>query len=249
MAKQAQKIISIDWHALGRTFIALVKFLKWPVTLLLITYLVVTVPDYTRELRIDWQLILQYIDVIIWPLVVVGALWFIKPNLPNLLDRLEELNLLGNKAKFGKRQNPSADSQADELKELDPNAPNPTTKTNADLQIADDDTHALLSSYEAGVAFAQIHADIFGTQIIALRRLLDYNGGLKAEGLLDILEEHKNRAKGAAFTDLVPFMQFLLHNTLARYDAATDTYQLTNGGYYYLVFLYKANLLDRFKEW
>lgn len=249
MAKQAQKIISIDWHTLGGLFLALVKFLRWPVTLLLTTYLIIAIPDYTRELRIDWLLILRYVDVMIWPLVVVGALWFIKPNLPNLLDRLEELNLLGNKAKFGKRQNRSSDSQADELKVLDPNAPKPTTKTNADLQIADDSTHALLSSYDACVAFAQINADIFGTQIIALRRLLDYSSGLKAEGLLDILEEHKNRAKGAAFTDLVPFMQFLLHNTLVLYDAATDTYQLTNGGYYYLVFLYRANLLDRFKEW
>ncbi len=197
----------------------------------------------------NWDLILKYIDVIIWPLVVVGALWFIKPNLPNLLDRLEELNLLGNKAKFGKKQNQETETQADELKGIDPDAPKPNTKTNADFQIADDETHGLLSSYEAAVAYAQVYEDIFGTQIDALRRLFDYTNGLKPDGFGDILEEHQRRSKGKGFTDVVPFMQFLLRNTLALHDSKTNTYQLTNAGYYFLVYLYKTGQLDKPKGW
>lgn len=249
MAKAEKKIITINWQVLGSFLSAVLRFIKWPVTLIVITFLIVKISDYAHGVQINWDLILKYIDVIIWPAVVVGALWFIKPNLPNLLDRLEELNLLGNNAKFSKKQNQETENQADELKEIDPDAPKPTTKTNADFQVADDETHTLLSSYEAAVAYAQVYADIFGTQIDALRRLLDYSAGLKNDGFADILAEHQRRSKGKGYTDVVPFMQFLLRNTLALFDTKTQTYQLTNAGYYFLVYLYKAGLLERPKGW
>lgn len=249
MAKPEKKIISINWQALGDFLGKILRFLKWPVTLIVITYLIVKVPDYGDDFHLNAELILRYIDVIIWPLVVVGALWFIKPNLPDLLDRMEELNLLGNKAKFGKKQNQETETQADELKELDPEAPKPNTQTNADFQIADDETHSLLSSYEAAIAYAQVYEDIFGTQIDALRRLFDYTNGLKPDGFADIIEEHQRRSKGKGFTDVVPFMQFLLRNTLVLHDSKTNTYQLTNAGYYFLVYLYKAGFLDKPKGW
>lgn len=248
MAKPEKKIITINWRALGAFLSSLLKFVKWPLTLIAITYLAVKMPDYSN-LLVNWDLLLRYIDVVIWPLVVVGALWFIKPNLPNLMDRLEELNLLGNNAKFSKKQNQATETQADELKEIDPDAPKPTTKTAADLQIADDGTHILLTSYEAAVAYAQVYADIFGTQIDALRRLVDYTDGLKSDGFSDILEDHKRHSNGKGYSDIVPFMQFLLRNTLVLYQAKTQTYQLTNAGYYFLVYLYKAELLDRPKGW
>lgn len=249
MAKLDSKLTSINWKALGNLLLALFKFIKWPLTLLAITYLVVSIPKYGDDFRINTELILRYVDVVIWPLVVVGALWFVKPNLPNLLDRLEELNLLGNKAKFGKKQNQDTETQADELKGLDPDAPKPNTKTNADFQIADDETHSLLTSYEAAIAYAQVYEDIFGTQIDTLRRLFDYTNGLKPDGFSDILEEHQRRSKGKGYTDVVPFMQFLLRNTLVLYDSKANTYQLTNAGYYFLVYLYKAELLNKYKVW
>ena len=249
MVKAEKKIITVNWKALGNSLLAIIRFVKWPATLIFVTYLIVTVPDYASGTQVNWDLILKYIDVVIWPVVAVGALWFIKPNLPNLLDRLEELNLFGNNAKFSKKQNQENETQADELKEIDPDASKPTTKTNADFQIADDETHGLLSSYEAAIAYAQVYDDIFGTQIDALRRLLDYGNGLKATGFTDLLEEHQQRSKGKGFTDTVPFMQFLLRNTLALFESETETYQLTNAGYYFLVYLYKTEQLEKPKGW
>lgn len=249
MVKAKKKIITINWRELGSVLLAILSFVKWPVTLIVIVYAIKAIPDYANGIRINWDLLLRYIDVIIWPTVVVGALWFMKPNLPNLLDRLEELNIFGNNARFGKKQNQETETQAEELKEINPNASKPTEKTNADFQIADDNTHNSLSSYEAAVAFAQVYADIFGTQIDALRRLNDYRDGLKAEGFNDILEEHKRLSKGKGFNDIVPFMQFLLRNTLVLFEAETQTYQLTNAGYYFLVYLYRAELLERPISW
>lgn len=248
MTRANKKIITINWQALGSSIISIIKFVKWPLTLFFITYLLLTVPNYAK-VDMDWELILKYINVLIWPLVIVGALWFIKPNLPNLLDRLEELNLLGNNAKFAKRQNQVTETQADELKELDPDASKVTTKTLADFQIADDETHILLTSYNAAIAYVQVYADIFGTQIYTLRTLLDYKDGLKASDLSTILEDHKRLSSNKGHASIVSFMQFLVRNTLAIHNPTTQVYQLTNAGYYFLVFLYKAELLDRSKSW
>lgn len=248
MTKPIKKILTVNWDVLGSVIISLVKFVKWPFTLILISYLIINIPDYS-SVNVNWELLLRYIDVVIWPLVVVGAIWFIKPNLPNLLDRLEELNIFGNNAKFTKKQNQVTETQADELKDIDPDAPKVTTKTSADFQIADDETHALLTSYDAAIAYAQVYDSIFGTQINALRSLLDYTGGLSPSDLSSILEEHKRLSNGKAYTDIIPFMQFLVRNTLVLYEPKAQVYQLTNAGYYFLVYLYKSGLLEKPKGW
>lgn len=249
MAKQEKKIITINWQALGDFLGKVLNFLKWPVTLIVIAYLLVKIPDYGDNFHLNAELILRYIDVIIWPLVVVGALWFIKPNLPNLLDRLEELNLLGNKAKFGKKQSQETENQADELKEIDPDAPKPATNTTTDFQIADDETHALLTSYEAAIAYMQVYLNIFGTQIEALKLLASYTDGLKASDFADLLEKHRRLSGGKGFNNIVPYMEFLVQNILVLYEPKIQAFKLTNAGYYFLVFLAKAELLDKPKEW
>jgi hypothetical protein len=244
MAEKSRNIISVNWRGLAAIIANLIKFIKWPASLIIITYLILSIPNYSGGLNINYDLLLKYIDVIIWPLVVVGALWFIRPNIPDLLARIEELTFLGNYAKFAKNKKQSTDSQANELNDIDPSASKPTTKKQEDFQITDDDTHALLTTYEAAIAYIQVYAIIFGTQINVLRRLADYTDGLSADSLKDILEDHKTRSKGKVYTDILPFMEFLLHNTLVLYDAKTQTYQLTNAGYYFLVYLHKAGLLD-----
>ena len=176
-------------------------------------------------------MVLEYIDVIIWPLVVIGAIWFIRPNLPNLMDRLEELNLLGNNAKFSRVNDQNTDAKADELKEVDANASKPATNVSNDLQIVDDETHALLTSDAAAVAFMQVYLDIFGTQIQVLRRLVDYTDGLKADDLKDIFEKHKRLGGNNAFNSVVAYIQFLIQNILLLYEPSTQTYKLTNAGY------------------
>jgi len=247
MGKSDKKILTVNWRALGQFLINTFNFLKWPATLIFITFLIVTVPNYGDDFRIDYRMVLEYIDVIIWPLVVIGAIWFIRPNLPQLLDRLEELNLLGNNAKFSKATNQHADAKADELEEVDADASKPATNVNNDLQIVDDETHALLTSDAAAVAYMQVYLDIFGTQLHVLRRLVDYTEGLKAEDLADIFDGHKRLGGNHAFQSFVPYMQFLKQNILVLYEPTSRTYVLTNAGYYFLVYLARQGLLDRYK--
>lgn len=249
MAKADKKMIAVNWPMIGRFFLRVLKFIKWPVTLLGITYLLVTSSHFWRENHINWELLLKYVDVVIWPLVVLVVLWRIRPYLPGLFARLEGFNFPGGNAKFGKAQEQVADSQADELKEIAPDASEPNTKPGAEYQITDDNTHALLTSYDAAVAYAQVYANIFGTQLDILRRLVDYTAGLKVEDLEDILKEHRRRSNGKGFESLIGLMQFLMHNTLVLYEDDTQKYKLTIAGFYFLAFLHKAELLERSKEW
>lgn len=245
----SKKLTVFNWRAVCPTILSVIKIIKWPFTLVVIIYLIVSVPGHTGGMRVNWDLLLRYVDVIIWPLVVIGTVWFIKPDLPALLGRLEELNLLGNNAKFTKKQNQITETQADELKAIASDAPSATTKTATDFQVADDETHNLLTSYDAAVAYAQVYEDIFGTQIRVLRTLLDYKSGLKPTQLSSLLEEHMRLSNGKGYSDIVSFMQFLLRNTLVIHDPKTQIYQLTNAGYYFLVYLYKTEQLDKPKLW
>ena len=247
MAKGEKQLFTVNWYVLGQYLAKVFNALKWPVTLVLATYLIVTIPDYGSDLKINYDLVLEYIDVVIWPLVVIGAIWIIKPNLPQLLDRVEELNLFGNKAKFSKTNNQDGDTKADELNGVDANASKPATNVNNDLQIVDDEIHALLTSDAAAAAFMRVYLDIFGTQIEVLRLLVDYTDGLKTEDLTDIFEKHKRLGGNDAFNSMVTYMQYLKQNILVLYEPSTQTYKLTNAGYYFLVYLRNEGLLDRYK--
>jgi hypothetical protein len=243
MSDKDKKAIQVNWRAVGRFLFAVLKFVRWPLSL----YLIAQLPNYWQSVHPDWELLLKYVNVAIWPFVVLCILRAVHGSLPGLMDRLAELSIFGGRAKFNKAQGQANDDQGEDLRGLAPDASEPNTKTANDFQITDDDTHALLTSYDAAVAFAQVYGTIFGTQINALRLLVDYPDGLKRADLDDILKEHKRRSNGKGFDNMVTFMQYPMRNTLVRYD--DEKYQLTIAGFYFLAFLHKSELLDRPKDW
>jgi hypothetical protein len=247
MAEIDKKLVSINWMGVRRLLLGVLNFAKWPATLIGAVYILATVPEHWRGIHADWDLLLKYLDVLAWPIVALCVLLHVRPGLPSLMGRLEELKVPGGNARFSKAQE-QGDTQGEELKEIAPDASEPNTKALADFQITDDSTHAGLTSYEAATAYAQIYADIFGTQIEVLRRLLDYTDGVKREDFADILKKHEIRSEGKGFDSILPFMEYLLRNTLIRYEDETRTYQLTIAGYYFLVFLHKAELLEKPKD-
>lgn len=250
MTSREGRVIVVNWKVFRAFIAALFKLLRWPLTAIITTYLVVHSLDKNQNFTFDWDLLLRYINVLIWPLVVIWALRFIKPNLPNLLDRLEELSVFGNNARFTAIQKQDTETKASELSEVDKNASKASSNVNSNIyQIADDETHALLTSTEAAVAYMQIYVDIFGTQVELLRRLVDYPNGLRAEEFGDLLEKHKRLSGSKGFTDIFPYLQFLLSNTLILHNSTSQTYQLTNAGYYFLAYLAKEGYLDRPKSW
>lgn len=232
----------------------ILTLLRWPIIVLIISAPILTQLRFTR-LEIDPNLVLEYLKVIVWPSFFTLVLIMNRKVLPQLFaglfNRIEEIEILGNKAKFQqqtekKEQNESVTEQ---FEEVDADASKPVVKPKDDFQIVDDETHALLTSPDVKLAYEDIYRVLFGTQIEALRQLVTYSEGLKASDLQGLLDKHMKLSNGAGFNDVTSYMQYLKQNILVTYEPDTQVYQITNAGYYFLVYLTQKDLLNSHKNW
>lgn len=229
--------------SLGAFLLALLRFLKWPTTILL-SILLINNFNKSFFMHLDYKMLLAYIAVLRWPVVALIAIFFIKPYLPKLIDRLIEFGVAGSKATFAPPHNQTANEEANALKKADPKA-----GEDKDAGIDEDESQKLeriLSSADAYWAYEQVYRDIYGTQLEVVKRLSTYTAGLKAQDLNDLLLQHQRLAP-TPYPNMVAFMQYLLANIVVVYEPEKEIYQLTNAGSFFLAYLSKYNLLDRYK--
>lgn len=220
---------------IGFLFIRLRYIIFW----LLVIYLVLEIPEYPNGLSIDHKIVIDYLDVLAWPLASILIVAIVGPD---LLRQIKEVTLGSGSIKMHPPNRTGSD-QSGRLNNVDDQADEPIPDPNRNYQITDDRTHKLLSSTQSMLAFANINQTIFGTQVDFLRRLVDYHGSLKPEQAKDILDEHIKRAQNAAHKTMEAFVGYLMANSLVIFNDDGE-YELTFAGYYFLVFLFNADILE-----
>lgn len=236
----------VNWSLLKLRLGNFLRILVWPVTLLVIIWLIITNIQQIASVNVNHDIILSYINALIWPIFAFTVLFVIRPHLPGLMSRIEEAGFAGAKLKF-ERQNTQHESSADNsvLRNAG-DADEPVVEEDENAQ-----TIAFLQTDAAEKAYEQIYRQIFGTQLDVLKRLRLYENGLKEDDLKDIFDLHKhlvaklNPNNNPTFMN---FMQFLKFNTLVNHNPETGVYYLTWAGLYFLLYLEKQGIINDFKS-
>ena len=219
------------------------RFLKWPVILAIITAVVVIVykqlPDNSH---FNYPLILQYIDVLKWPAIVLLVLVLIKPHLPSLMTRITEFAFAGMGAKF--KENPQPQPTIEGAEEASAEIEQQTPSGQTSSPPAD-----LLDNVEVKYLFEKIYRLIFGTQITALKRLADHHSGLHENDFNNLLEQHRAQLAPTnnGYTDVRGLLSYPANNYLLELNPSTSVYHLTELGRLFLRYLSDEGILDAHK--
>ncbi len=245
--KKRRKLINVnvDWQLFWRYFWNFCRSIKWPVTVIIVA-LLLRPEDWSKvHFRYNANLILNYINALKWPVVALITLAIIKPHLPELFKRLRKFNAGPVGGELAPPTVQATDSeQINALKSDNEESGEAATET---TPSSTNDLDTLLRSDQAKIAYEQVYGAIFGSQLSILKRL--YNNistGLTQEQLMDIYHAHVASSE-SPYPSFIHFIQFLLDNTLVLFDATTSTYNLTNAGLYFLIYLTETNRFELFK--
>ena len=245
MAKPTSERI-VNWSLLRLRIGKFLRLLVWPIAVTVSAWLILTNIQQITSTNVNHDIILSYVNALIWPLFAFVVLFVVRPHLPGLMSRIEEAGFAGAKVKF-ERQKVQQESSSD-------NSPLRNTE-DADEPVDEEDenaqTIAALQTDAAEKAYEQIYRQIFGTQLDVLKRLRLYENGLKEDDLSDIFNLHKHLAAKLNPNNnptFMNFIQFLKFNTLVNYNPETGVYYLTWAGLYFLIYLEKQGIINDFKS-
>ncbi|MDQ5822320.1 MAG: hypothetical protein M3540_12845 [Actinomycetota bacterium] len=201
------------------------------------------------DVRVNWPLILDYLRVLIWPVVVGTFLgYFLRrfgSHIGPLLDRIRSVKALGTEVGFAdpRQEEALGDEEAAEETVVD-EAELLTEKVEeyerllGEQHLAAQEERARLlrqlAAAQLGRDFERIYRVIYGSQIAALRSLNATEDGVPQIAL----EAHLNQSKATWTT--MPFIQsltfeqwmgFLLRNGLAIHpEPPNGPYKITSKG-------------------
>lgn len=240
---------AINWRLLMKKLYEVFFILMIPALLVFASFLLSKV-KWENWIKLDSfnaYLVLDYLRVLIWPFVVLCAILVLKPHLPVLVRNLKRLRGAGLSADFNSSQQGVSGPEITELRESE-NSRQPAEDTDPDTGV-DAETANLLKSPEAKLAYSEVYDKIFGSQLNTLKRLArNVPEGLTADDLQDIYESHTSTAD-PSYPSFVAFIQYLIDNTLVKYDVSDKRYKLTNAGLYFLLYLDEKNILESFKPY
>ncbi|WP_131819618.1 hypothetical protein [Mycobacteroides abscessus] len=252
MAKNTKKVVKIDWGIIQSRMAIVLKFLKWPMIVLLAALIISPrFWDFWTHLNVNpdaARVVLDYISVLRWPLVVLVALVMLRPYLPKLVDRLRKASAGKASAEFAP---PDQQIGAKEIESLNKDEENKqpaelATQEDVDEQAA---LHQILTTAEVKLAFKQIYNEIFGSQLAVVKRLKDYVAeGLTKDQLIDLYDSHVENAN-SPYPSFESFMQYAIDSILVLYDAKDKHYKLTNAGVYFLQYLVEKGDYQRYKPY
>jgi hypothetical protein len=234
----AEKVYEFHPITLLRKSRQFIMLLKWPITLILITVILARYTSPASALhRLNWDIILKYVDTLIWPLVALVAIYFMKPHIPDLMKRVRKFGAFGVQGELDPPSNtPLPTEQKEELKDIE------EISAGQDSEDALENTRRILSSPEAKDALDSVYKELYGTQLEALKRLNSYRDGLDSRDLEDLLSEHQRQAP-IPYKNILSFMQYLKDNWLVLYEPDTKLFKLTNAGLVFLEHLQDKSLL------
>jgi hypothetical protein len=235
--------ISVNWAFWGRGLVSLANFLKWPIVLIVVV-LILDPAQWEKWPTVNTTLVLSYLDVLIWPFIVLLLIYVMRPHLPELVRNLRRLSSGKLSAEFGPSQESPGEGAIDLRKSSDSQEPA--------LELTDQDeldpgVHEALTSDAAKLAFEQVYREIYGTQLTLLKRLAnEIPNGLEPSQLRDIYDAHVESTENP-YPTFISFVQYLLDNALVLLDSEDARYKITNAGVYFLRYLHEKGLYERFR--
>jgi hypothetical protein len=236
--------VHIEWSIVFNYIKVIVEFIKWPMTVIVVVLIVTSRVDVNLQKSINAQMILNYIDVLIWPLLALFIALKFVPHIPDLIKNLRKLSAANISAEF---QPPNQDVSGSNIQELRESNESREPATQTEDKV-DKETHAALTSEAAKLAYQHIYETIFGTQLILLKRLANnVPTGLDQNQLYDIYLAH-TQSTDTPYPTFISFIQYLLDNILLLLDSNDGRYKLTYAGAYFLNYLADNDLYDKFRQ-
>lgn len=255
MAKQVEskkKAVQVDTEVLKDLTKNFVSDVKWPVTVIVVALLFAWILDkHIVNLHWDWQLILQYIGVLRWPIVVLIVLFVLRPHLPALVKKLRKAGWGKTFAEFDPEQ-PTPDSDEEQTLKIVANenvttadsVQAGTTPAASSQQPPTDDD--VLANKDVQILFGRIYRDMYGTQLEALKLLNSYPNGLSEDDLKPLLETHQ-KAAPRAYPNVLTLMNYLASFGLIERAANTNLYKIAYAGKLFLEYLTREGVINNFK--
>lgn len=209
------------------------NWLKWPVVALAAAFIIdIDVIDRLKAVSIDLRLLLDYVRTLAWPVVVLLIFINTKKYIPAVVDRLEEIAAGKFKAKL--RRPAEQEVESDEIANLE-DGKKPAEAFDEDV------IEAQLTTPAAHEAYKLIYDNIYGSQLLVLKRLSTViPEGMKDSDLQDLYKAH-TESSAQAYPSFKHFIQFLIDTVMILYDASDQHYKLTNAGVYFLKYLSDTN--------
>lgn len=246
----AKRLISIDREIAAKYLRNLSKLILYLVILAACVAicigclaLVVIALHMLRNVKVNSDLCLKYINALKYPLLILFFGLFFHRPIKKFLNETESID-----TKFGKlnRKRPSPqEGDPNAVRALSSDADEPLSETPVDAGDTSDEVEQQLTSPEAIAEYHRIFSIIWGSQLEALKKLESFRDGLAPEDLEEFLEMHKSKIGNGGFETVNDLMQYPVSEILAKYEPATKTYYLTYAGLYFLQYLRGRGLYDK----
>lgn len=195
--------------------------------------LIVLIGAYVVAFHRQWlnlSILLEYTEVLIWPVVVIVGILAIRPHIPRLIEGRDLIFKRGENS-LGLIKQEQATPLAEKAGKL-PATKSTKVASSSSKSEGEDDLE--LSVEEKQAAFSRISTIIFGTQLDAILRLEAYGSLLPSE-LQDLVEEHRVRSGNAStmYKNLLDLMRYTVGAALVKRTSA-GSFALTPYGQEYL---------------
>lgn len=221
------------------------RILKTIILILIIYFLFILISKYiSKEIS---KIIINYLETILWPIVVIIAICIFRPSISSFVDELIEADIFGQK--FKRQQ-----------KEIEQQERNVTTETAGDIVNIDNeffqkiveiqeknieyiksDNEKLSSGLiknKIELDFERIYNDIFASQIDLLRKMRE-KGFLELRIIVFYFHFVKSKTPVLNDWDTTKYLNFLFNNGLI--EIKNNNYYITQKGQAFLFYIEKMN--------
>lgn len=222
----------INFDALRAKLKFVWEWLKWPATITLVVFTAFILNRYfLNSGRVNHQLILQYLEALKWPIILITISVLFRGYIPGLIDRMSEFGPGGAKFRPSPQQVSSGEEQ--EIRAA-------TQAPSVDLSSSDGRKQAL-ENESLRYALEKVYRIIYQSQIDVLVRLAAIPNGQVKD---DMIELYKNHCAASQTTwSFEEYMKYLEINSFVSKDADTSRYKITDIGRLFVDYLNEEGLI------
>jgi hypothetical protein len=235
------KLVSVDWVRVKRIIRAFFA-VCWLLILFVCIAVIISNIDRLKGVRVNSQLLLDYINALKWPLLILFFGLFFQRPIRKFLNEAESVETKAGKVT---RRPAQQTAEPNELRNSAPDADEPATDGTQVVDSEDADLEEKLTSPEAVAEYQRIYKVILGSQFEALKKLDSFRDGLAERDLQEFVELHKNKFGEGGYGTVNELMAYPVSELLAKYNPADNLYFLTYAGLYFLNYIRGRGLGDR----